>query len=73
MGIPPVSAPPAPDIVYVSFSAEINPNTTETLIATVSNISNKGVKNIYLMISTPGGAVMNGMNLTTFSEDCQFI
>jgi ATP-dependent protease ClpP protease subunit len=63
MGIPPVPAPPAPDIVYVSFSAEINPNTTETLIATVSNISNKGVKNIYLMISTPGGAVMNGMNL----------
>jgi ATP-dependent protease ClpP protease subunit len=63
MGNSPVPAPPTPDIVYVSFSAEINPNTTETLIATVSNISNKGVKNVYLLISTPGGAVMNGINL----------
>jgi ATP-dependent Clp protease protease subunit len=52
-----------PETVYVSFSAEINPNTTESLIATISNIVNKGVKNIYLMISTPGGSVMNGMNI----------
>jgi ATP-dependent protease ClpP protease subunit len=57
-------APPQiPDTVYVSFSAEINANTSETLIATISNLSNKNVKNVYLMISTPGGNVMNGMNL----------
>jgi ATP-dependent Clp protease protease subunit len=59
----PITAQAVPDIVYVSFSAEINPNTTETLIATVSNIANKGVKTVYLMLSTPGGSVMNGMNL----------
>lgn len=52
-----------PQTVYVSFSAEINPNTTETLVATVSNLANKGVRTVYLMISTPGGSVMNGMNL----------
>jgi ATP-dependent Clp protease protease subunit len=62
-GAPVGVVPGIPDIVYVSFSAEINPNTSETLIATVSNIANKGVKNVYLMISTPGGSVMNGMNL----------
>ncbi len=58
-------APPhsIPETVYVSFSAEINPNTTETLIATISNMANKGVKTVHLLISTPGGSVMNGMNL----------
>lgn len=63
MAMPPVLPPPIPDTVYVSFSAEINANTTETLIATLSNVANKGVKNVYLMISTPGGNVMNGLNL----------
>jgi len=54
---------PTPSTVYVSFSAEINANTTESLIAAISNMVNKGVKQVYLMISTPGGSVMNGMNL----------
>jgi ATP-dependent protease ClpP protease subunit len=51
------------ETVYVSFSAEIVPNTTETLIATASNLASQGVKQIYLMMSTPGGLVMNGLNL----------
>ena len=50
-------------IVYVSFSAEINPNTTETLIATMTNLANFNVAEVYLLLSTPGGQVMNGMNL----------
>jgi ATP-dependent protease ClpP protease subunit len=54
---------PPPNRVYVSFSAEINPNTTESLLATVSNIVNQGKQEIYLMISTPGGSVMHGLNL----------
>lgn len=48
---------------YISFSAEINPNTCESLIALITQLVNQGVKHVYLMISTPGGAVMNGMNL----------
>jgi ATP-dependent Clp protease protease subunit len=59
----PASPTPVPSTVYVSFSAEINPNTTETLIATLANLANNGVKTIYLMISTPGGSVMNGLNI----------
>ena len=54
---------PAPDIVYVSFSAEINPNTTESLIALLAQQANRGVKHVYLLLSTPGGTVMNGLNL----------
>jgi ATP-dependent protease ClpP protease subunit len=52
-----------PQIVYVSFSAEINVKTTEALLATMSNLVNQRVPEVYLMLSTPGGNVMNGMNL----------
>jgi ATP-dependent Clp protease protease subunit len=49
--------------VYVSFSAEIRPQTTETLIAVLGEQANKGVDEVYLLLSTPGGSVMNGLNL----------
>jgi ATP-dependent Clp protease protease subunit len=52
-----------PPEVYVSFSAEIDANTTESLIATMVNLSNQGVQRVVLCMSTPGGAVMNGMNV----------
>jgi ATP-dependent protease ClpP protease subunit len=61
--IPPAAPTAIPPVVYISFSAEINPNTTESLIATVSNIVNQRVPSIYLMLSTPGGSVMHGMTL----------
>jgi len=56
-------ATPPPPIVYISFSAEIIPHTTESLIAVMTNCANQGTKEVYLMLSTPGGNVMNGMNL----------
>jgi ATP-dependent protease ClpP protease subunit len=49
--------------VYVSFSAEIIPQTTESLIAALSNCANQGVSEVRLLLSTPGGQVMNGINL----------
>jgi ATP-dependent protease ClpP protease subunit len=52
-----------PEMIYINFSAEINPSTTEALIAAVGNAVNQGVKKVCLMLSTPGGAVMNGLNL----------
>ena len=53
---------PAAD-VYISFSAEIVPATTESLIALLAQCANQGSKHIYLMMSTPGGSVMHGLNL----------
>ena len=49
----PQGEPVVPPIVYVSFSAEINPNTTESLIATMANLANQGVPEVYLLFSTP--------------------
>jgi ATP-dependent Clp protease protease subunit len=59
----PAAVPNFPTIVYVSFSAEINANTTESLIAVMSNCVNQRTKTVYLMMSTPGGNVMSGINL----------
>ena len=59
-------------VVYVSFSAEIIPNTTESLIATLANCANEGVKEVRLLLSTPGGSVMHGMNLYTVLRGMPF-
>lgn len=59
----PPPAPTGPPLVYVSFSAEINPNTTESLIAALANCASQQVGEVHLLLSTPGGSVMNGINL----------
>jgi ATP-dependent Clp protease, protease subunit len=48
---------------YISFSAEINPNTTENLIAVLAQQANQKVDHVYLLLSTPGGSVMHGLNI----------
>src|ERR1700683_2069856 len=52
-----------PKEVYVMFSAEINVNTTESLLATMADIVNQGIPRVILCLSTPGGDVMCGMDL----------
>lgn len=54
---------PSADTVYISFSAEINVQTTESLLAVCADLCQKRVDTIYLMLSTPGGMVMCGLNL----------
>jgi ATP-dependent protease ClpP protease subunit len=48
---------------YISFSAEINPTTTEQLIAAATSLVGQGHNHLYVLFSTPGGAVMNGINV----------
>jgi ATP-dependent Clp protease protease subunit len=54
---------PSIDTAYVSFSAEISQQTTETLLAVCADLVQKQTKTLYLMLSTPGGVVMSGLNL----------
>lgn len=49
--------------VYVSFSAEINIKTAESLLSTMANLANANVAAVHLAISTPGGDVASGINL----------
>ncbi len=65
MSTDPGSAEPSgrPQTTFISFSAEINANTTESLIATCTNLANQGTRDVCLLLSTPGGNVMNGINL----------
>lgn len=53
----------APSTVYITFSAEINAHTTESLLGVAAKCVNQKVAEIYLALSTPGGSVMHGMNL----------
>lgn len=52
-----------PETVYVVFSAEIIPHTTEALLSVMAQQANNRVKRVYLLLSTPGGQVMNGLNI----------
>jgi ATP-dependent protease ClpP protease subunit len=48
---------------FLSFSAEINPSTTETLISAMAQLCNTGATEINLLLSTPGGSVTHGFNV----------
>jgi ATP-dependent Clp protease, protease subunit len=58
-----VAPQPAATTVYVSFSAEIVPKTSEALLAVLADQVNRQVQIVHLLLSTPGGSVMNGLNL----------
>jgi ATP-dependent Clp protease protease subunit len=51
---------------YVSFSAEVNPQTSEALMGVCADLANKKSETIYLMLSTPGGSVMYGFTIYNF-------
>lgn len=49
--------------VCVFFNANIEPHTTQVLINTLSNLANKGVKTVQLLLSSNGGDVGCGLAL----------
>jgi len=57
-----VQQPPTPGPAYVVFSAEIDVNTIEQLLNTMANCANQNYAEVHLLMSTPGGSVMHGIN-----------
>ena len=57
---------------YVSFSAEINAQTTEALLGVCADLANKKTDVVYLMLSTPGGNVMSGLTIHNFLRSMPF-
>ena len=51
-----------PSIVYLSFSAEISPVTTEQLLQRCAELANEGVETVHLLLSSRGGKVTNGIH-----------
>ena len=49
------------DHAVVSFIADINPTTAQSLIAQCAALVNDGFRKITLLLSTPGGTVREGM------------
>lgn len=48
---------------YISFSAEINPQTTEVLLGQVAHLVSQGFRKIHILLSTPGGSVAHGITI----------
>ena len=48
---------------YISFSSEVNQQTTEVLLGTFGKLVNSGVRDIVLMLSTLGGGAANGLTI----------
>jgi ATP-dependent protease ClpP protease subunit len=61
--VPGIPQPVTTDTVYVAFTAEINANTIESLLAVIAGLINQRLPRLYLLLSTPGGNVMHGLTL----------
>jgi len=53
-------------MIYVKFSSPINPQTSQNLMNFLSDQINKGKKEFYFLISSPGGSVNDGVVLYNF-------
>lgn len=58
-----VDIPQEAPLVYISFSADINPSTAESLISAMAACANVKVQQVHVLLSTPGGNVREGLNL----------
>ena len=48
---------------YISFTAQVNDQTTRGLLNVCANLANQGVPEICLLLSSPGGSVMHGITI----------
>ena len=65
--VPPVPNPAPPSSkLYLSFTAKVIDQTTTLLMNALAGAIQQGVKELTLLLSTPGGSVMHGMTLYNY-------
>ena len=60
-----------PEEVYLSFSSDVNPNTTQGLLSTIGNFVQRGTKHIHLLIRVRVGKFPAASTFTTPFAHCQ--
>lgn len=53
-------------ILFINFSSEINPITSETLVSFITQKLSQKYEIFYILLSSPGGNVMNGITIFNF-------
>lgn len=53
-------------MVYFNFSAEISQHTSEALMSVLTDCVNKREKEIYILLSSPGGSTKDGITLYNY-------
>ncbi|MHB1765545.1 MAG: ATP-dependent Clp protease proteolytic subunit [Gammaproteobacteria bacterium] len=61
--------------VYLLFQSEVNQQSCERLCTAMGALAAQGFREIYLMLSTPGGGVSNGLAIYNFMRGlpCRFV
>lgn len=61
--------------VYLLFQSEVNQQSCERLCTAMSGLANQGYREIYFMLSTPGGGVSNGLAIYNLMRGlpCRFV
>ena len=61
--------------VYLLFQSEVNQQTCERLCTAMGTLANQGYREIYFLLSTPGGTVSNGLAIYNFMRGlpCRFV
>lgn len=67
-----LSAAKEENITYLSFSSEVSQKTTEALLGTCADLANKGADTVHLLLSTPGGNVLNGITVYNVLREMPF-
>ena len=61
--------------VYLLFQSEVNQQSCERLCTAMSALANQGYREIYFVLSTPGGGVSNGLAIYNLMRGlpCRFV
>lgn len=61
-----------PPLQYISFTSDVSPASAKALLAACAQCASNGIKHVYLLLSTPGGDVREGMALYNILKGMPF-